>query len=308
VHPVLFHIGSVFVPAYGAAAAAGVLLGLVLAQRTAGIVGVQAGQMWNLCVVAVCAALVCERLLLVAANWSVLRQHPAWMLGLAMIHHPLLAVAGALAAAACAAWYARSHRMPLLDTADALAPPLAMGLAFEQLGALLAGSGYGAEAAPRLAWAVTYSNPFAALWSGTPLGVPLHPVQAYAALGFLALSIFLFVGLPARRQRGDVAGLWLLGAGVVIYLTEIWRDPEGRGIVLHGVLDGPQIAAVLMVLAGALVLRERASGAVDRAGVGGLPPVRRNSAAADGRVGHGRPEQGHAKGELAHERENRGPA
>jgi phosphatidylglycerol---prolipoprotein diacylglyceryl transferase len=255
VYPVLFHIDAVLVPAYGAMAALGVLAGLVLALRTARAAGVSQAYLWNLSIVAVCAALVCERLLLVAVNWSVLRSHPAWMLGLAMIHHPLLAGAGAAAGSAAAWWYARRHRMPLLCTADALAAPLSVGLALEQLGALLAGSGYGTPAA--VPWAVTYTRPLASLWSGTPLGIPLHPVQAYAALAFLALALGAVVYLPARRQAGDVAGLWLMGAGAAIYLTELWRDPEGRGVVLRGALDGPQIAAVAMVLAGALLLRER---------------------------------------------------
>jgi phosphatidylglycerol:prolipoprotein diacylglycerol transferase len=181
------------------------------------------------------------------------------LLGLAMVHHPLLACAGAVTGAGCAAWYARHSKLPFRATADALAPPLAAGLAFEQLGALAAGSGYGTDAAPNVGWAATYSNPLAAIWSGTPLGVPLHPVQAYAALAFLALAILLWVWLPLERRRGDAAGLGLMGAGVAIYLTEIWRDWEGRGSLLHGAIDGPQIAAVFLVLAGALVLREHKS-------------------------------------------------
>jgi phosphatidylglycerol:prolipoprotein diacylglycerol transferase len=151
--------------------------------------------------------------------------------------------------------YARWKRLPLGNTADALAAPLALGLAFEQLGALLAGSGYGTEAT--VPWAVTYTNPLAARWSGTPLGIPLHPVQAYLGLAFLALSVLLLAGLPARRQEGDGAGLFLLGAGAVVFLTEFWRDPEGRGALLGGALDGPQAAAVLLVLAGGLILLER---------------------------------------------------
>ncbi len=97
----------------------------------------------------------------------------------------------------------------------------------------------------------------AAIWSGTPLGIPLHPVQAYAALAFFTIAALLLTWLPLERRRGDVAGLWLLGAGMTIYFTEFWRDPEGRGSLLHGAIDSPQIAAVAMVLAGALVLRER---------------------------------------------------
>ncbi len=257
VHPVLFQIGSILIPAYGASAAVGVLLALFLAQRTARIAGLNAGQVWNLCVVALFAALLGQRALLVILNWSDLRLHPAWMLSLAMIHHPLLAAAGALAGAGSAVLYARWRRLPLKTTADTLAAPLALGLAFEQLGSLLAGSGYGTEAQVR--WAVIYTNPLAARWSGTPLGIPLHPVQGYAALAFLSLSILLLVGLPVRRQQGDVAGLWLLGTGVVVFLTELWRDPEGRGMLAGGALDGPQVVAILMVLAGGAVLMERIS-------------------------------------------------
>ncbi len=254
-YPVLFHIGAIVIPAYGALAALGVLLALFLAQRTARVASLNAGQVWNLCVVALFAALVGQRLLLVLINWNDLRKHPSWMLGLAMIHHPLLAAAGALAGASSALVYARRRRMPLWITGDALAAPLALGLAFEQLGALLAGSDYGAETNMR--WAVTYANPLAARWSGTPLGIPLHPVQAYAALAFLTLSIFLLVWLPARRQQGDAAGLGLLGAGVTIFMTELWRDPEGRGMMLGGALDGSQVAAVVLVIAGALALLDR---------------------------------------------------
>jgi phosphatidylglycerol:prolipoprotein diacylglycerol transferase len=255
VYPVLFHIGAVLIPSYGAMAALGVVLALFLAQRTARIAGVDAGLAWNLCVVALFAALVGQRLLLIAMNWSEVRRHPSWVLGLAIIHHPLLGAAGALAGVGSATIYARWKGLALWTTADALAAPMALGLAFEQIGGLLAGSGYGTEATLR--WAVTYTNPLAARWSGTPLGIPLHPVQAYAALGFLTLATLLVVGLPTRRQQGDMAGLGLLGIGMVVFITELWRDPEGRGALFGGILDGPQGAAVVLVLAAGLVLLER---------------------------------------------------
>ena len=244
------------IPSYGAITALGVLVALMLAQRTAHLVGVDAGKVWNLCILSLFAALVAARLLLVAANWSALRSHPAWLLGLAMVHHPLLACVGALAGASCAAWYARKSKLPFRATADALAPPIAAGLAFEQFGALATGSGYGVDAGPNVGWAVTYTNPLAAIWSGTPIGIPLHPVQAYAALAFVALATLLWVWLPLERRRGDVAGLGLMGAGVAIYFTEIWRDWAGRGSLFHGIVDGPQIAAVFLVVVGALLLRE----------------------------------------------------
>lgn len=255
VHPVLLHIGAILIPSYGALAALGVLAGLFLAQHTARIGGLHTGQVWNLCVIALFTAMAAQRLLLITANLNVLRQHPVWLLTLAMVHHPLLSAAGAVAGVLAAALCARWQKMPILTTADALAAPVALGLACEQVGALMAGSGYGTETS--VAWAVTYTHPLAAIWSAAPLGIPLHPVQAYAATGFLALAIFLLIWQPSARQRGDLAGLWLMGAGFVVYLTELWRDPEGRGVVLNGILDAPQIAAIAMVLIGALALRER---------------------------------------------------
>jgi phosphatidylglycerol:prolipoprotein diacylglycerol transferase len=255
VHPVLFQIGALLVPSYGACAALGVLAALFLAQSTARIARVNAAHVWSLSILSLFAALLVQRLLLVLFNWRDLGRHPRWLLALSMIHHPLLASAGVLAALVAAFVYGRIRHMPLAATADALAAPLALGLAFEQVGALLAGSGYGTEASVR--WAVTYTDIFAARWSGAPLGVPLHPVQAYAALAYLTLALLLLLVLPVRRRAGDVAGIFLLGAGFSIFLTELWRDQEGRGIFLDGALDGPQLAAIVFVLIGAAILLER---------------------------------------------------
>ena len=243
------------IPSYGALAAIGVLLALMLAQRTARIVHINPNHIWNLCIVALFTAILGSRILLVVVNWTVLRSHPAWVLGLAMIHHPLLAGAGATLGLVAAALYAYWQKLPLLATADAIAPPVAFGLAFEQIGALLAGSGYGTGTHVR--WAVVYTSPLAARWSGAPIGIPVHPVQAYAAIGFLTIAICLLLWLPDIRQQGDVAGLFLIFTGITAYITEFWRDPIGRGAILGGALKGPQVAAIVLVLAGALLLLER---------------------------------------------------
>ena len=259
-HPVLFHLGALVVPSYGAVTALGVLLALGLMLRTARVAGVDSGKLWNLAILSLFAALGASRLLLVAANWGALRLHPSWLLGIAMVHHPLLAGVGSLAGLACALWYARRVKLPLRATADALASPLALGLAFEELGELAAGAGYGRAAGPGVHWAVTYTDPMAMIWSGTPLGVPLHPVQAYAALAYLAIALLLYAWLPIEGRKGDAAGMGLFGAGAVIYMSEFWRDPEGRGWLLQGALDWPQIAGVVLVIAGALVVCERKAG------------------------------------------------
>jgi phosphatidylglycerol:prolipoprotein diacylglycerol transferase len=179
------------------------------------------------------------------------------MLSLAMIHHPLLAAIGTLLALAAAILYATWQHLPFRTTADALSAPLALGLAFEQLGALLSGAGYGTGA--HVPWAVTYTDPLAARWSDAPLGIPVHPVQAYAALCYFALALMLWLLLTRRRQNGDLAGIFLMAAGVILFITEFWRDPIGRGALFHGILKAPQLIGIVLLLAGAVLLLERKS-------------------------------------------------
>jgi len=255
VYPVLFHIGPLLVPSYGMLAAIGVLSALGLLLRTARLAAVNPNQLWNLSILALCAALAGSRILLVALNWTSLRTHPAWLLSLAMIHHPLLAGTGVVCALAAALPYGRAHHLPPGSTADALAAPVCLGLAFEQVGAMLAGSGYGSETS--VPWGIVYTHPLAARWSGAPLFVPVHPVQIYAALAFFAIATGLHFSMPRRRQNGDIAGIGLTAVGAAIYFIEFWRDPEGRGSIFDGAIDMPQIVAVVLVLAGAFVLRKR---------------------------------------------------
>ena len=255
-HPALFHLGAFVIPSYGVAAALGILLALALSHLTARSAGLDPRHLWNILVLGVFSALVVSRLFLIVLNLSDLRHHPRWLLAIAIVHHPLLAAAGLLGAAVATVVYLRWAQLPALPVLDALSAPLAVAAAFEQVGALLAGSGYGSDSTAR--WAVTYSSEMAARWSGTPLGVALHPVQAYAALAALAiaaLALLLARFLPARRP-GDIAGPCLIAAGVALFLTENFRDWEARGVLFHGAVDAPQLAAIALVLVGGLVLTD----------------------------------------------------
>ena len=255
-HPVLFQFGVIAIPSYGVLAAVGVLAALALSHWTARVSALDPRHLWNILVLGVFSALVVSRLTLIVINLSNLRVHPRWLLALALVHHPLLAAIGIGGAAIAAGVYLAWARLPVLAVADALAAPLALGIVFEQLGALLAGSGYGSDAS--IPWAVTYSSTYAARWSGTPLGVALHPVQAYAAVGSLLIAGLAWLSrrlLPGRRT-GDIAGLALIAAGIVLFLTENFRDWEGRGVVLHGRADAPQLVAVVFVLFGGVLLAD----------------------------------------------------
>ena len=87
--------------------------------------------------------------------------------------------------------------------ADLCAPAIALGQAIGRIGCLMAGDDYGR--ATTLPWAVTFTDPDAASVGGAPLGVPLHPVQAYESIVCLVLFAFL-VWLSKRTDDQCRAG------------------------------------------------------------------------------------------------------
>lgn len=255
VHPLLFQAGSFILPTYGACVAVGVLLALAAARFTARRAGADSRHTWNMLILGVFASLAGSRVFLVAMNLSSLRQHPRWLLAISMIHHPLLTAVGIICGAVAILVYVRTMRLPISLAADTLAVPLSLVVAAEQVGAWMAGSDFGIvslHSSPLLA--VTYSSELAARWSGTPLGVPLYPVQLYAAAGALLLALIAYGWLCIPHRPGDVAGVWLIGIGVQLFVTEGFRDWEGRGTLFHDSIDTPQMAAIALVLAGCAVL------------------------------------------------------
>jgi phosphatidylglycerol:prolipoprotein diacylglycerol transferase len=263
-HPLLMQIGSLAIPSYGVLAAAGVLAALTLSHWSCGWVGIDPRHGWNAIVLGVFAAMSAERGLLIALNLSNLRVHPRWLLALALVHHPLLTGVGTGAGLAAVWLYGRWAKVGMRRLADALAAPVAAGMALEQIGCLLAGSDYGREAMSGRWGAVTYTSELAARWSGTPLGIPLVPVQGYAALGAGLVAVLSGIWLRRRGDTGEAAGVGLLGMGVVVFLTECLRDWEGRGVIYAGKLgagmDAPQVAALLMVVGGALLMARWSDG------------------------------------------------
>ncbi len=254
-HPVLFQIGSLIIPSYGAVAAIGALLALALAQVTAHRSGLDPRHAWNMLVLAIFAGIATSRLLLIVLNLSDLRRHPSWLLAVALVHHPLLSGVGIVGASVAVYIYIRWVGASIRVALDSLAAPIALGCAAEQVGALLAGSDYGRESASAtLLKAVIYNSPLAARWSGTPLGVALYPVQGYAAVGALVLAAICLGWLYLPRRTGDVASVWLIGSGTLFFLTEMYRDWEGRGVMLNGLIDAPQLVGLALVLVGGLML------------------------------------------------------
>jgi phosphatidylglycerol:prolipoprotein diacylglycerol transferase len=162
---------------------------------------------------------------------------------------------GALVAALI--FYAVHPEIQRWRMADLCGPAIALGQAIGRIGCFMAGDDYGKPT--HLPWAVVFRDPEATEIGGTPLGIPLHPVQLYESLACLAL--FLLLVWLARRKRfdGQIILAYSILYAVARLFLEYFRGDADRGFVLGGLLSTSQLIAivVLAVCVPAFLIRSR---------------------------------------------------
>jgi phosphatidylglycerol:prolipoprotein diacylglycerol transferase len=256
-HPRLFQFGHIAIPTYGVFAALALIAALTFSLQTARRLALDPNKIWNLGLIAIFATLLGSRLLIILLHPRDFLAHPLWMLGLVTIRSRGIFYGGLLLSICICLGYIFAVRLPLRRTLDCLAPAAALGLAIGSLGAFAAGSDYGTPT--RQPWGVVYHHALATLWSGTPLGVRLHPVQLYEALALFAIFALLLFQLSHRDQSfttdGDLAATFLFLYGITLYFLDLYRG--NRSFVFHEILSATQLLAIGLVLAGAALAMRR---------------------------------------------------
>jgi phosphatidylglycerol:prolipoprotein diacylglycerol transferase len=257
VHPLLFHFGHIGIPTYGALMALALLSALAVSTLTATRAGLSGDKVWNLDLIAILTALFASRLLMILGHPHLYRSHPFWLLGLLTLPSVWFALGGALAGLLAAILYALAEGLPLLRTADVLAPALALAFCLNRIGAFCGGSAWGTPT--MLPWGVVYRSPVAYLWYRVPLGVALNPVQLYDAAVSLALFLLLLgLGRGGRWGRdGEIAGAWLFCYGLMRFFLEFLRGDPAREPLLGGAVTLAQVLSIVAVIAGAALWLRR---------------------------------------------------
>ena len=252
--PRLFHIGNFNLPTYGVLVATGLIIALLVIVRLAKRNGLDPDKCWNLGVLAVLAGIVGAKILLFITDWDYYRAHPGEIFSLATLQAGGVFFGGLLGAIVVCVWYLRSNHMPGLRTADVFAPGIALGHSIGRLGCFAAGCCYGKPT--DLPWGVTFTNPLAHFWVGTPLGVKIHPTQLYESAVELANFALLYWLIGRKRFDGQVIGAYMAVYGFARYFLEFLRADAQRGTVFGGFMTVTQLIAIGMVVAaGVLWLR-----------------------------------------------------
>jgi len=251
VFPRLFHIGNFSLPTYGLLVSIGVLTGLWISVRNSEKQGINPEHAWNFGILVVLSGIVGAKILYIVNDWSYYTAHPREIFSFATLQAGGVFSGGLIAAFVAAAWYIRKNHMPALRTCDAFSPGLALGHAIGRLGCFAAGCCYGKPTTHF--WGVTFKNPLAQAWVGTPLGVPLEPTQLFESVVELANFFILMWLLKRKKFDGQVFGAYLFLYGVARYFLEFIRDDPGRGSVFGGIMTGTQLIAIGLVLTGGLI-------------------------------------------------------
>ncbi|HEV2306474.1 MAG TPA: prolipoprotein diacylglyceryl transferase [Candidatus Acidoferrales bacterium] len=246
--------GGIPIYTYGVLVAIGVLLGLWYARHYAAHAGIDPERVWNLGIYMVLAGLVGAKAWYILSNATYYLRHTNEIFAFATLQSGGTFYGGLFAALLVAIVYAQFNRMPALGLVDSYAAGLPLGHAIGRLGCFAAGCCYGK--ATWLPWGVTFTNPRAAEFVGTPLNVPLHPTQLYES-GAEFLN-FLFLIWLARRQRfrGEIFAAFIILYGFERGMIEFVRGDPGRTLLLRGRFSLMQVVSLLLILLGAWMWRQ----------------------------------------------------
>jgi phosphatidylglycerol:prolipoprotein diacylglycerol transferase len=158
------------------------------------------------------------------------------------------------------ALYARKARAPLGDLCDGLALATTPGLLTVRLANFVNAELYGTVT--DVPWAMNFpaygQHPEAWVANGRPMLDELrHPSQLYEAFGEGLLLFFVLRWLMLRKGLGGgrIAGLFLVGYGVVRFFIEYVRLPDQQlGRWLFGAFTQGQALCAGMILLGSIVL------------------------------------------------------
>lgn len=180
-------------------------------------------------------------------------EHPGLLVtfSLASLFSGCMTVMGGVVAALPAVWFYLGRSSSTRDIRpaffDLFFPSLALFQSISRTGCLAAGCCYGRPAYD-LPWAITFSDSRTACAFH---GIPVHPTQIYLMLGHFMLFLLLYYLARKPALIGRLAGVYLVGAGLLRFVVEFYR---GDFLLLSGLLSYYQWICLAFIAVGTVIL------------------------------------------------------
>ncbi len=257
-HPILFTVGSLHFPTYGAMVVLAILAAICAILRLGRREGLDSGQLLDFSTWLLLVALLGAKVLMVISDWDYYRQYPGEIFSRSTFLAGGVFYGGFIAAVFFAVWYIRLHHLPFWKVVDVYAPAIALGLGLGRIGCFAAGCDYGKPTTS--AWGMVFTDPIAHQVAGTPLNIPLFPTQPIMCLASLSIFAILIWRYPRKSRDGEIFVLYLALYAVARFFIEFLRGDEDRGFVFHHLLSTSQFIAILAFATAvwmALILRRK---------------------------------------------------
>jgi phosphatidylglycerol---prolipoprotein diacylglyceryl transferase len=244
-HPILFKFGNIAIYTYGLMMALAFFVGISLARKEAERVGQDPEQILDLSFYILIAAVIGSRLFYVFTDPKNFIADPVeifriWNGGLVFYGGFILAVVVGMI-------YVKKTGMVLWQTADVMAPGLAVGQAIGRIGCFFAGCCYGKVC--DMPWAIVFRNPD----SLAPQGIPLHPTQLYSFLSDFSIFVVLWLFRKKTQFRGQLFWAYVLLYGITRFMIENYRG-DFRGETYYQFFSVSQVIGLCLASLAAVML------------------------------------------------------
>lgn len=263
--PIAFQLGRLTITWYGILVVCGFMAGLWTASRRAPRYGLAGDTLLDMGPWLMLGTILGARAWYCIAYWddivkSAAYYHESPALEVFMVQHAgLVFYGGLIGASLTCILYAHWRKLPLWRLADALAPSIALGSAFGRVGCLMNGCCYGKVCtAP---WVIKYlSIRFPPGHESYPDAV--YPVQIFDSL--LNLGLYAILAWFYRRKKfdGQVFALYLMFYAATRSFVEMFRGDYTPEHLFHGWLTPAQLASVIGVIVGCILLWKLPRGGV----------------------------------------------
>jgi phosphatidylglycerol---prolipoprotein diacylglyceryl transferase len=234
-HPILFHIGNFPLGTYGLMLVLGFFSGMYLARYLGRRDQIPGESISDLSVTVLMGGIIGAHLLMIIVGLLTPAGQDGAMTFADIFTLSTLRAGGAIHGGVIGGtlayfWRIRKLKLSWRPTMDAMVPGLALGQAIGRIGCFFAGCCYGDMCG--LPWAVTFRDPETRILSGTPLDVPLHPVQLYSTLFSLTIMGLLLLLGRKRKFQGQIVAAYFILEGISRSIQETWRGDLDRGVWL----------------------------------------------------------------------------
>lgn len=233
-NPVAFEIFGISIRWYGILISSGMLMGIYIAYKEAKRLGYNPDDIIDLALWCIPAALIGSRLYYVAFQWE---YYKGDILKIINTREGGLAIHGGVIAGVLVGYiFTRVKKIPFWQTADIIAPCIALGQAIGRWGNYFNGEAYGGPT--NLPWGIIIN------------GVKVHPTFLYESLWDFGLFLFLMYYRKNKKFHGEIFLLY----AIIYSAGRFWIEGLRTDSLMFMGMRTAQIVSVLLIVVGLILL------------------------------------------------------